>query len=256
MRLVRPVLVAALIALLGGCAAQQNPQGPGQVPQTVTLRNPQTGATRTVSGAMAMLALAQRELIRRNYGAAARLATEAINARQLAGAELAEAHSLRGDAYFFAGEAAKARDDWRAALEIDGQNTMALRGMALISQMQRKMPEAIRYMDRAIATQPNNASLYVLRGLLRMDVRPNYALAMADFDRAIAMKPDLATAYYFRGLVHHLNGRLALAKAQYEKALEVNPGERRARQMLGVLERQARAGARPRVPRGPQVLEF
>lgn len=255
MRLIRPALILALLAATAACA-QQQATGPRGLPESITLRNTQTGATRTVSGATAAVSLAVRELARRNYALAIGLATEAINSRQLAGTELSFAHAVRGDAYFLADNAAKARDDWRLAIELHPQNALALRGMGLISQMQRKMPEALGYMDRAVAASPESPHIYILRGLVRMDGRPNYGLAMADFEKAIALKPDLAAAYFYRGLVHHLSGRLAQAKAEYERALEINPAERRARDALGLLERQARTTTRPAVPRGPQVFEF
>lgn len=255
MLFIRLAATAALLVALAGCANQQAQQQ--GLPQTVTVRNPQTGASTTVSGAAVALALSQREMTRRNYGGAVRIASEAIHSNQLKGNDLALAYALRGDAYFMGGDAAKARDDWRTAIEIDAQNAMALRGMAIISHMQRKIPESMQYMQRAIAASPDNVHLYITRGLLRLQDRRELALAHADFDKAVALKPDLASAYFYRGLISHMSGRYAQAKGDYEKALEINPAERRAREGLALLE-QRRAPAANLAPRSRpnEVVQF
>jgi tetratricopeptide (TPR) repeat protein len=255
MPLIRLAALSVVAALTAGCAAQQQPQG--GLPQNVTLRNTQTGTSTTVSGAALALVMAQREMARRNNAGAVRLASQAINSKQLAGNDLSTAYAIRGDAYYLGGVSAKARDDWRSAVEMNGQNAMALRGMAIISHMQRKLPESMHYMERAIAASPDNPHLYITRGLLRLQDRRELGLAQADFAKAISLKPDLASAYFYRGLVNHLNGRFALAKTDYEKALEINPGESRARQALGLLE-QRRAPADHLAPRTRpnEVVQF
>ena len=255
MHYVRGALFLALTLIAAGCATpQQGTQG--SLPQTITYRTT-TGNQATISGGNAAVALALVETLRRNYAAAVRLSTTAINSGQLAGNDLAQAHAVRGDAYFFGGDAAKARDDWRKAVEMNAANTIGLRGMALISHMQRKENDAIQYMDRAIATAPNLAALYVLRGQIRLDDRRAVALAIADFEKAIAIKPDLAVAYFYRGLAHHLNGRFSQAKVDYEKALEINPAESRARAALGLLERRRAPDENLRPRRGPSdVVQF
>jgi tetratricopeptide (TPR) repeat protein len=254
MPFIRLAATAALLVALAGCANQQAQQ-PG-LPQTVTVRNPQTGASTTVSGAAVALALSQREMTRRNYAGAVRITSEAIRSNQLKGNELSLAYALRGDAYFMGGDAAKARDDWRTGVEMDGQNAIALRGMAIISNMQRKFPEAMQYMERAIAASPNNPYLYITRGVLRLEDRRAVGLALADFDKAVTVKPDLASAYFYRGLANHMSGRFAQAKADYDKALEINPGERRASQALALLEqRRAPTGLQPR-SRSNEVVQF
>jgi len=252
---IRLAALAIVMVAVAGCATQQSPQS--ALPQNVTLRNKETGATRTVSGAALAIVVAQRETARRNYVGAVRLSSDAIKSGQLTGNDLSLAHAVRGDAYYLGGDAAKARDDWRTAVEINGQNAMALRGMAIISNLQRKVPEAMQYMERAIAASPSNPHLYVTRGLLRLEDRRAGGLAIADFDKAIALRPDLASAYFYRGLANHLNGRFAQAKADYDKALEVNPAESRARQALGLLEQRRAPGAnlQPRSRPG-EVVQF
>lgn len=256
MPIVRLAAGAALIVSLAACANQQQAAPQGGLPQTVTLRNQQTGSTTTVKGATAALALTQVEMSRRNYAGAVRAATAAIRSNQLQGSELSLAYSMRGDAYYMGGDAARARDDWRASIEIDAKNALGLRGMAIISNMQRKFPEAMQYMERAIVAAPDSPHLYITRGLLRLEERRAVPQAIADFDRAVQLKPDLAAAYFYRGLTHHLSGRYAQAKADYDKALEINPGERRASRALALLERrQSPAGLQPRT-RSNEVVQF
>ena len=73
---------------------------------------------------------------------------------------------------------------------------------------------------------------------MRLQDRRELALAHADFDKAVTLKPDLASAYFYRGLISHLHGRYAQAKGDYEKALEIDPAERRAREGLALLEQR------------------
>jgi len=255
MPFIRLAAAAALIVILAGCANQQAQQ-PGGLPQTVTLRNAQTGATTTVSGATVAIVLAQREMARRNYAGAVRIMDEAIRSNRLAGNDLSAAHAMRGDAYFLGGSAARARDDWRTAAEMNPQNALALRGMAIISNMQRKFPKAMQYMARAIAASPDNPHLYITRGVLRLEERRTVPQALADFDKAVSIKPDLASAYFYRGLAHHLSGRLAQAKSDYDRALEINPGERRARQALALLERRGAPGTLQPRSRANEIVQF
>jgi tetratricopeptide (TPR) repeat protein len=258
MPLIRLAALAAMTAAIAACAMpQQQPQQRTGLPETMTVRNPQTGATTTMSGAKVAVVAALAELTRRNYAGAVRLSGEAIRSGQLAGNDLSLAHSVRADAYYLGGDAAKARDDWRTAVEINGRNAMALRGMAIISHMQRKIPDSMQYMQRAIDASPDNPHLYITRGLLRLQDRRELALAHADFDKAVTLKPDLASAYFYRGLIRHMNGRYAQARGDYEKALEINPAERRARAALGLLE-QRRAPADNLAPRSRpnDVVQF
>jgi tetratricopeptide (TPR) repeat protein len=255
MRFIRLAALAAVVASLGACATPQQ-QAQGGLPQTVTFRNQQTGTSTTIKGASAALAVTQVEMARRNYTGAVRAATVAIGSNQLQGNELSLAYSIRGDAYYMGGDAAKARDDWRTSVEMDGQNAIGLRGLAIISNMQRKFPEAMQYMERALAAAPNSAQLYITRGLLRLEERRALPQALADFDKAVQLKPDLASAYFYRGLANHMSGRYVQAKADYDKALDINPGEHRASQALALLERrQAPTALQPR-SRSNEVVRF
>ena len=95
MPFIRLAATAAVIATLAGCANQQTQRS--GLPETVTVRNSQTGTSTTVKGATAAVALAQLEMGRRNYAGAVRVATAAINSQQLAGNDLSMAFSVRGD---------------------------------------------------------------------------------------------------------------------------------------------------------------
>jgi tetratricopeptide (TPR) repeat protein len=253
--IIRVAVAGALCAIVAACTSAETLTG-SDLPENVTVRDSRTGETRTMSGATAMVALARIELSRRNHAGAMRAATSAIALNELAGSELSMAHALRGDAYYMAGDAAKARDEWRTAVEIDGQNPTALRGMALIANMQRRFSQSMQYLQRAIAVAPENASLYITRGLLRLQEGRAVGAALADFDKAVSLRPNQASAYFYRGLANHISGRYAQAKADYDRALDINPGERRASQALGLLEqRRAPATLQPRT-RSNDVVEF
>ena len=249
MPFLRSAFVCVLVAIVAGACA---PRQPG-LPQTVTVGD--AGDKQTMSGGAAAVLVAQLAITRRDYAQAAVLATAAINSGQLQGNDLAQAYAVRGDAYYLNASAARARDDWQKAVEIHGQNANGLRGLAVIAHLQRKFPESKRYFQRAIDAEPKNAGLYMTRGILRIEDRRELNLAVADFDTAIAIRPQLGSAYFYRGLVHHLGGRYAVARADYEKALHINPGDRRAREALALIEqRRAPPAAPPR--RGNDVVQF
>ncbi len=250
--------IAALL-LLASCAACASP-GQQQVaydnvPSTVTVRN-NAGQSVTLTGGQALLAVAVVELARRNIPGAVAAATRAIESGQLAGPHLAAGYSFRGYALFAMNDAARARDDWRRAVEINPDDQAGLRGLALIAHMQRRPAEVAQYMGRAIAAAPNDADNYIMRGMIALADRRVTPAALADFEKAIALRPGSASAHYHRGLYYHMAGRLVQARQDYTKALDVNPGETRARAGLEMLDRQARIPLRPAVPATPKILDL
>ena len=66
-------------------------------------------------------------------------------------------------------------------------------------------------------------------------------LARADFERSVELLPDFAEAHYNLGLAMHLGGDTQGAIAQYSQAVQLSPDNARAHNNLGVaLYRQGR----------------
>jgi len=90
---------------------------------------------------------------------------------------------------------------------------------------------AIADIERAIQLQPGNPwSRIRLCDFYRSERR--YPEALGACEVAINLSPDLAFSYYYRGRVWHDLGRLAEARADYEKALALNPSLEAARLWL------------------------
>jgi Flp pilus assembly protein TadD len=93
-------------------------------------------------------------------------------------------------------------------------------------------PQAVAYLDRAIALHPGNARYYNLRavGLARMNETER---AAADWEMASKLMPRDAEPYVQRGVDYLLRGALADAIRAFESALANDPNHARAHSYLG-----------------------
>jgi Tfp pilus assembly protein PilF len=82
--------------------------------------------------------------------------------------------------------------------------------------------KAVAYFDRAIASDPNNARFYHLRGVAfsRMGEPQR---AAADWDKALTIAPNDPDPFVFRGLDALRQGSPEVAIGCFESALEKNP---------------------------------
>ena len=117
--------------------------------------------------------------------------SEAIESRQLAPEQLANALINRGYAYQQAQEHDHAVDDYTAALRVDAMSGK-LRATALYN-----------------------------RGLSHQKLKQP-VLAIEDFTSALFLEPEFAHAYYLRGTILRENGQYLFALSDFEKALRFN----------------------------------
>jgi tetratricopeptide (TPR) repeat protein len=73
---------------------------------------------------------------------------------------------------------------------------------------------------------------------------------LKDCDRAIEMKPDHALYYYFRGLAYQTKGDRDDAKADFNKALALNPNDDLKGEITAQLDQLGRAPASPQADAG------
>jgi lipoprotein NlpI/cell division protein FtsN len=171
--------------------------------------------------------------------------SEAIEARDLAPEQLANALINRGYAYQQAQEHDRAVDDYTAALRIDAMSGK-LRATALynrgLSQQKLKRPVmAIEDFTSALFLQPEFAHAYYLRGTI-LSENGQYLFALSDFDKAIRFKhPQAHLVYYAEALAYEQLHRLPDAQTALNNAITANPSFEPARSKL------AEMGALPAV---------
>ncbi len=80
----------------------------------------------------------------------------------------------------------------------------------------------INHLDSAIRLNPNNASIYMWRGIVRNDLGQHVA-AITDLDTAIRLNPNFVFAYMWRGYARARLRQYDVAIADYDVAIRLNP---------------------------------
>ena len=162
----------------------------------------------------------------------------------------------------------KTSADLSKAIEVDAANTSAYANME-----KNNYDGAIADFSKAIALEPNNAWAYTHRArayLAKGDLakseadytkaiplysskltaasitceraeiyykKGNYKLALSELDKALLVSPSEAYGFLIRGKVHLQLGKRALAKADFEKAVQISPVYKAALDELSKLTR-------------------
>ena len=115
-------------------------------------------------------------------------------------------------------------------------------GLALYQQ--RKCPEAIVKLDRALWFDPQMVEAYHVRAVCHW-IWDRLDQALADHNAAIQLKPDYVDGYESRGALHRHKGDLDAALADWDTAIRLDPARRyaRLRRAEVLRERDDRDGA-------------
>ena len=89
--------------------------------------------------------------------------------------------------------------------------------------LQEDYQGALRDYNDAIALEPQNASIYVNRGMLQAVYLFNKRSALYDFNKAIELAPNDASGYYNRGALLKDAQDYEGALRDYNKVIELNP---------------------------------
>ena len=84
--------------------------------------------------------------------------------------------------------------------------------------------EARAAFDKAIEDDPQNPEAYYARGFNILSDGNQMDAAIVDFNKAIELNPKYARAYLMRGRAYEALGDKEHAKADRDKALELEPG--------------------------------
>jgi tetratricopeptide (TPR) repeat protein len=121
------------------------------------------------------------------------------------------------------------------ALQIDGGNFNALRGLIQIYAAQKHTDQAHARIDQAINSQPSNASLHFLKGEI-YGYEMNAQGAEAELRRALEIDGNYLPAYSALGALFVNTNQQERAIAEYQKIVERRPDNATAYTLIGMLE--------------------
>lgn len=148
----------------------------------------------------------------------------------------------RGKALDALGQSNKALGDFKKAIKLDPAFIQPYYALAEYQLVQEEFDKATEWMTEAIEKNPHNPYTYNFRGWILLTAGKNNA-AFKDFDYAIHLNPQYASAYNNRGSARYYMQDLAmasekdllLAKEDYLKALELQPGLNYVHRNLGCI---------------------
>lgn len=152
---------------------------------------------------------------------------------------LGRAHQLKGNVK----EAIENYDRYLAAGITDPESLSdGYNNRAIAHRAAGDLEKAAADYTKAIELRPENASFYVNRGNVFVDLK-RHDDAIKDYDKAISLEPEKAAALIGRGLAYSAAGNADAAINDFTKALEIAP-EPEAYYNRGVLYSQKREFAK------------
>lgn len=148
---------------------------------------------------------------------------ETLARQSLPASGQAEVLTMRGLANARGGDGAAASADYDRALALDAGNVDALLNRAAIAAGAGRHADALDDLGRVLKLQPANVTALFNRGVSRFALG-DYRGAVADYDSALLAAPDLAIAYANRCLARVVLGDdLAGARVDCREALRRQP---------------------------------
>lgn len=137
-------------------------------------------------------------------------------------ADNAQARAGLGHALLEAGDNAGATEQFAMALSVDESLVSALLGKAYIAENSGDREEQVRWLERAVRSEPDAGLLASELGhaLVAVDRRDD---AIESFTAAIELEPESAWHRVDRGRVHQRAGTHDRALEDFDRAIELNP---------------------------------
>ena len=138
-------------------------------------------------------------------------------------------------ARYAAGRCAEASRDFEVASRLAKPDEVLFVDWALALDCEGKPSDALGKLQQAGQLQ-NSAHVWSLIGMMQAKLN-NLESALASLDEAQARDASFAMTYVYRGNVYLLQGRRADAQAQFQRALQLEPGNTAAIQAMASLGR-------------------
>lgn len=132
--------------------------------------------------------------------------------------------SMRGDAYLFLGDSAKAKESYDQALALQPASGAGLLGMARYSLSQKDQPAAERFIAEAVAKDAANPDVWALKALL-LRSQGKHDEALAAYDQLIKLKPAHRTAHIEKAQIEIGQKKFDAARADLAAARKLGSGD-------------------------------
>ncbi|MBI4041704.1 MAG: tetratricopeptide repeat protein [Deltaproteobacteria bacterium] len=126
---------------------------------------------------------------------------------------------------------------FKAALEMDPKNYLALYQLGQVSEKQKKLKEALAYYDRAIAQKGNHVDSYVALANIYIHYY-RFKKAIQYIEKIKSIQPRSGIIYVLSGKFYERNGNTDKAIDAYLKAIQLTPKSYEAHLALGQLFRE------------------
>jgi DNA-binding winged helix-turn-helix (wHTH) protein/TolB-like protein len=117
----------------------------------------------------------------------------------------------------------KAESYFRQAIEKDSKFALAYLGLADILTMKGLYEQSALAIGKALEIDDQLGEAYASRGFWRMFKAWQWDKAEADFQRSIELSPGYGTAHQWYAALLAITGRVEEAKAEMQRALEIDP---------------------------------
>lgn len=136
-----------------------------------------------------------------------------------------------GNIYGAQGQAPKALQMFEKAIKLDPKNGKSYYNRAMANVQLNRLELVLPDLDQALALAPNSTpDIQSLRGFVQIQQK-QYDAAIASYNQVIQLRPD-ANAYYYQGIAYLNNNQSEKARANFLKALQLNPKLSEAQQYL------------------------
>ena len=116
-----------------------------------------------------------------------------------------------------------AKKNFEAAIAADASSSDGYVWLGRIYADMRNYKEALNCYNKAIALNSQNSAAYLFKGRTLAFFMKNYEEGIVAFTKAIEINPEYADAYLQRAYAYNQKGIGKLAKADFDKAVELNP---------------------------------